>query len=92
MDEIHGDAHSVEHDDGRAAADARERVSERDVDLGGRDRLAMGRAAAASGDAGAAEAFLAGALGSEDPAVAGEAAAALGEAAAARARRRRRLK
>lgn len=73
-----------------SASDDRERVSQRDVDLGGRDRLMLGRMAAASGHAGAAEAFLAGALGSEDQAVAGEAEAARGVAAAARARRRRR--
>ena len=66
------------------------RTSHRDVDLGGRDRLAAGRAAAASGDPGAAEALLAGVMGSHDPAVAGEAAAALGEAAALRARKNER--
>jgi len=58
--------------------------SQRDVDLAGRNLVALGEAAAAAGDAGAAEAALSGALGSSDPAVAGEAAAALGVAEATR--------
>ena len=56
--------------------------SQRDVDLAGRNLVGLGEAAAAAGDAGAAEAALSGALGSSDPAVAGEAAAALGAATA----------
>jgi hypothetical protein len=60
--------------------DVRRRRSQRDADLGGRDLLAMGRAAAARGDHGTAEALLTAALGSSDPVVVSEAAAALGAA------------
>jgi len=71
--------------------------TQRDVDLAGRDLIALGRMAAAGGDAGAARAFLAGAVGSEDSAVAGEAANLIGaadslsESASPRLPRRRRL-
>ena len=80
--------HGAELDAERAEAEHR-RLSQRDVDLGGRDRVAMARAALA-GDPDAAAALAAGAIGSGDPAVAGEAAAVLGQAASARARRRQR--
>jgi hypothetical protein len=79
--------HGAESEAERADAEHR-RLSQRDVDLSGRDRVAMARAALA-GDPHAAAALAAGALGSADPAVAAEAAAVLGQAESARTRRRR---
>jgi hypothetical protein len=93
MDEPDVSEHGAEPDAERAEAEHRRahaehrRLSQRDVDLSGRDRVAMARAAL-PGDPDAAAALAAGALGSGDPAVAGEAAAVLGQAASARARRR----
>ena len=68
--------------------------TQRDVALSDRGLLAAGRAAAASGDVGAARALLTAAAGSLDSAVAAEAAAALSaveaQAASSHARRPRK--
>lgn len=55
-DDAHEEAVRVHHE-----------MTERDAELRGRDLLAMSRAAAASGDAGAARALLTAAAGSETP-------------------------
>lgn len=67
-----------DHNETRATAGRLE--SGRDIDLAGRDLLALGRMAAAGGDAGAAQVFLTGAVGSGDPAVAGEASSLMATA------------
>jgi len=90
------DAPGDADDQAETDAAAGRRGSGRDIDIAGRNLLALARMAAASGDAGAARAYATGALGSGDPAVAGEAANlfgaadAIAEVTTPRLRRRRR--